>query len=121
MLRGRWLPEAELERRLANIEAINHGARSRFGGVKPPPVEGERVFVARYERRTDGQPAGEEREVEDRLPDGTRVIKADGREETDEEAMPMTVRLELVGSSSLRVEEEGAPVRSSGRGGRCRS
>jgi hypothetical protein len=108
MLRGRWLPEGDLERRLAHIAAINRGTRSRFDGVKPPPVEGERVFAARYERMTDGRPAGEERVVEDRLPDGARIIKADRRVDASEDAVPMEVRLELRGDGAilLRVEEE---------------
>src|SRR5262249_33791814 len=57
MLRGRWMPEAELAQRREELAAIYRGERSRFAGS--PALEGD-VFRARFRDLSEGLVAGEE-------------------------------------------------------------
>ena len=49
MLRGRWLPRAELDRRMEDLAAGYSRPRDRFAGMPPLPTEGEEEVSALYE------------------------------------------------------------------------
>jgi imidazolonepropionase-like amidohydrolase len=63
MVRGTWLPRAELEAKLAEITKRNAAppAQSRWDGVPPLPAEGKIVHQAHYDMTAAGKPIGEER------------------------------------------------------------
>lgn len=71
VLRGRWLPRAELEERLAAIER-SHAAPSspRFESMPPLAAEGGVLFHAHYDLVHAGKVVGEERLVASRVPGG---------------------------------------------------
>jgi hypothetical protein len=76
MVRGRWLPEAELQAMLEEVAASYTTPKDRFVGVEPLPDEGEPLFSARYQLLIGSTPTGEERLTLRRLPDGRRLPPA---------------------------------------------
>lgn len=75
VLRGKWLPRAELETRLADIarRASAPPPKDRWEGVAPLAVEGKPVHQAHYDMLSAGKPIGEER-LAVSLAGGKRVI-----------------------------------------------
>src|SRR6185503_1439244 len=77
MVRGRWMPAADLDARLATMVEYNTGKRSRLAEQPPPPVEGKRELAARYTMWHGDEYGGEQRLVIDRKGDGQRVFTAE--------------------------------------------
>jgi imidazolonepropionase-like amidohydrolase len=103
---GHWFPQAALDRRIADITAVNHGTKSRFIGVPLPPVDGTRLFTARYEHRGAGAVSSEERIVIDRNARGQQVVTDEVRGGNDQ-----TVRVILDGPGlSLTMIDEGGTL-----------
>ncbi|HTL38433.1 MAG TPA: amidohydrolase family protein [Kofleriaceae bacterium] len=115
---GRWFPQADLDRQIADITATNHGKRSRFIGVPPLPVEGTRLFTARYIHGAADATSAEERVVIDRDAGGHTIVTSEMRGRGDQ-----TVRAVIDGSGtaltqtdengSLELVREGATVHAS--------
>lgn len=63
MVRGKWLPRAELDAKLAAIASQHHAAEpaDRFAGAPPLATVGKVVYQARYALQVGGRPVGEER------------------------------------------------------------
>jgi hypothetical protein len=63
MLRGKWLPRADLDARLAAIAKQHHAPApvDRFAGVPPLQTVGKVVYQARYDLLVGGRRVGEER------------------------------------------------------------
>jgi hypothetical protein len=74
VLRGRWLPKAELQQMLDRQAESYERAPSRFAGLPPLPHEGRQEFAGRYQIRQGPALIGEERLVIHRLPDRRRVL-----------------------------------------------
>jgi imidazolonepropionase-like amidohydrolase len=74
VLRGRWLPRAELQAMLDNQAESYRRPTSRFAGLPPLPHEGRQEFSGRYALRQGPVVIGEERLVIHRLADGRRVL-----------------------------------------------
>jgi len=77
MVRGKWLPHAELEAKLAEIVKQNAAppGQNRWDGVAPLAAEGKVVHQAHYDMGAGGRPIGEER-LAVGLTGGKRVIVA---------------------------------------------
>jgi len=77
MVRGMWLPRADLESKLAEIAKRNAGppAQGRWEGVPPLAAEGKLVHQAHYDLAIAGKPVGEER-LAVGIVGGKRVIVA---------------------------------------------
>jgi imidazolonepropionase-like amidohydrolase len=108
MLRGRWMPESELRRKLDELIAGYNAPKDWFEGMKDLPTEGSREFFARYAITSFGLPKGEERLAVERLSDGRRVVvsqfsvqepqeKYFARMETDEASHRNTLVIESYG------------------------
>ena len=80
MLRGRWLPAAELDSTRAGIAAIYANKKSRFEGA--PPLGAKPAFAARYSASDTGDHGGEQR-IAASSPGNTLIVlgetKFDGR------------------------------------------
>ncbi|HEU4729589.1 MAG TPA: amidohydrolase family protein, partial [Kofleriaceae bacterium] len=61
MVRGRWLPGAELEARLAEVVRHNAPPSDRWAGAPPLAAEGKPVHQAHYDIAVAGTPVGQER------------------------------------------------------------
>jgi imidazolonepropionase-like amidohydrolase len=102
VLRGKWLPRAELEARLADItrRVAAPPAADRWEGVAPLAPRGTPVHQAHYDLATSGKPVGEER-LAVGLVGGKRVIVGQevadfaGRFVTSYEIGPDAVALDL--------------------------
>jgi hypothetical protein len=102
VLRGRWLPRAELEARLAGIakRVAAPPPRDRWEGVAPLAPRGTPVHQAHYDLATAGKPVGEDR-LAVGLVGGKRVIVGQevtefaGRFVTSYEIGPDSVAVDL--------------------------
>jgi hypothetical protein len=74
MLRGRWLPKAELQQKLDELAESYSRPPRRFEGLPPLPRDGRVEFSGSYELRQGSGLIGEERLVIRRLPDGRRAL-----------------------------------------------
>jgi hypothetical protein len=74
VLRGRWLPMAELRALLDDLAESYRREPRRFADLPPLPREGEEVCSGRYELRRNGLVIGEERLAIHRLSDGRLVL-----------------------------------------------
>ena len=74
MLRGRWLPESELQAMLEELAASYTAPKTRFADMPPLPTEGTRKFSARYESMFGDVTFGEERFAVEEVSDGGWVI-----------------------------------------------
>jgi hypothetical protein len=63
VVRGRWLPRAELEARLADVAAHNAPPRDRWDGAPALAAPGKRVHRAHYDMAIAGTAVGQERLV----------------------------------------------------------
>jgi imidazolonepropionase-like amidohydrolase len=70
MVRGRWLPEQELQKQLENLAASYVSQKKRFADVPVLPSEGESEFLGRYEMKYNKVVLGEERFSINSLPNG---------------------------------------------------
>jgi len=93
MVRGRWLPQAELERRLEEMVARWSAPKRRFQDAAALPGSGEQLFSGRYELFYGDVSAGEERLAIQRLPGGRRVIHS--QESLDAQEANNALRIEL--------------------------
>ena len=84
MVRGRWLPRAELERRREELAAVYRGERSRFAG-RPPISAAPAAFQARFRNLQGAMLVGEERLAVKRAPDGTFAAVGEQRLDTQPE------------------------------------
>jgi hypothetical protein len=76
MVRGKWLPRAELEAKLAEIAKANAAppsTKDRWEGVPPLAAAGKVVHEARYDAAINGHAIGEER-LAVSLDHGKRVV-----------------------------------------------
>jgi hypothetical protein len=76
MVRGKWLPRAKLEARLAEIAKANQAppsAKDRWDGVPPLAAAGKVVHEAHYDAAIGGRAVGEER-LAVSLDHGKRVV-----------------------------------------------
>lgn len=108
MVRGRWLAEPELRRRLEEMALRQRSPKDWFDGRPLPAAEGRRETSARYEITSFGIHKGEERLTADALPDGRRVIASELVAEEPEERY--RVRYETGGGSgaeTVAVEIDG--------------
>jgi imidazolonepropionase-like amidohydrolase len=102
VLRGKWLPRADLESRLADItrRAAAPPPKDRWDGIAPLAIEGKPVHQAHYDMQSADKPIGEER-IAVSLAGGKRVIVGQevaefgGRFETTYRIAPDGVTLEL--------------------------
>jgi hypothetical protein len=102
VLRGKWLPRAELEARLADItrRLAAPPAADRWEGVAPLAPRGTPVHQAHYDMASSGKPVGEER-LAVSMVGGKRVIVGQevadfgGRFVTSYEIGPDAVALDL--------------------------
>jgi imidazolonepropionase-like amidohydrolase len=78
MLRGRWLPRAELEAKLAEIVTRNTApaAANLWDGVPALVPVGTNVHQARYDMAVGGKPVGQERLAVGELAPGKRAVVA---------------------------------------------
>ncbi len=74
MVRGRWLPEQELQKKLEDLAVSYASPKKRFADVPDLPSEGEREFLGRYEMKYNKIVLGEERFSINSLPDGRLIV-----------------------------------------------
>jgi imidazolonepropionase-like amidohydrolase len=91
MLRGRWLPEADLDAERERIAAIYRGERSRLEGV-PAPAVAAPLFQARFLDAEDDVVFGEDRVTVGRGADGG--LRVAGVSDTDSNP-PTSAELDL--------------------------
>ncbi|MCA1560539.1 MAG: amidohydrolase family protein [Acidobacteria bacterium] len=100
MIRGRWLPAAELQRMLNELADSYSRRTASFAAMPAFPGDGAE-FYAEYDASFEGIPDGAERVVLKKLPDGRRLLAAQAISEPLNEA---TVSLRLVLDTTGRVE-----------------
>jgi hypothetical protein len=74
MVRGRWLPEKELQKMLDEVVDSYKPPENRFKDIPVLEVEGETVFSGQYEMKFGKAALGEERFTVTKLPDGKNVV-----------------------------------------------
>lgn len=74
LVRGRWLPEEELQKMLEDLVASYVSQKKRFSDIPDLPSEGEREFLGRYEMKYNKIVLGEERFSINSLPDGNLAV-----------------------------------------------
>jgi hypothetical protein len=129
VLRGRWLPRAELRARLEELAESYRRPPRRFAGLPLLPQDGQEEFSGRYELRQGPTVIGEERLAIHRLPDGRRVLDSqaslDPYFETrtvlhveigpDSRGDQLTIRREAAdGTANLAMTRSGGKARISG-------
>lgn len=106
MLRGQWLPENELRRRIDELMAGYTAPKDWFKGMPGLPSGGQREFTARYTITSLGLPKGEERLIVEMLPGGRRMVVSQLAVQEPEEKF--TLRMESDDTfSKLSLESYG--------------
>ncbi len=108
MVRGRWLPERELRRRLEDMAVRNRTAKDWFAGRPALPARGPGQRSARYRISSFGLPKGEERlSVEDRHDGRRAVVSQFAAEEPEERFLVRFESVDPARTETLTVESEG--------------
>ncbi|MEW6210598.1 MAG: amidohydrolase family protein [Acidobacteriota bacterium] len=108
MLRGQWLTESELRRRLDELAQGYKAQKDWFETMPGLPTEGSREFFARYAITSLGLPKGEERIAIEGLSDGRRAVVSQFSAEEPEEKFFTRMEIdEAAGRNTLVVESDG--------------